>query len=262
MSKLNSFKITQDEYRKMDGLSSSDIKILLENPYCFIHKIPQEKTKSLSLGSLVHSLVLEIDEIEKRYVIVPRELNKREKEYKEIASIAQSEQKELIEYSMWLQARNIAASLSRTNVFNLIQKSVKEMSFTREIDDVLFKCRPDSYLEKEGIIFDLKTTSLKNGASASEFLKNVANYKYYIQAALYLSVLQAKEFYFVVIETNAPYMIGVYKLDAQSLEFGNDKIKEAVEVFNNLNAYKKNHYLGKERELVQTLTLPNWVYYQ
>lgn len=262
MSKLNSFKITQDEYRKMDGLSSSDIKILLENPYCFIYKIPQEKTKSLSLGSLVHSLVLEIDEIENRYIIAPCELDKRKKEYKDFVSIAESEQKELIEYPMWLRAKDIVASLSKTNIYNLIQKGSKEMSFTREIDNVLFKCRPDSYLEKEGVIFDLKTTSLKDGASASEFLKNVANYKYYIQAALYLSVLQAKEFYFVVIETNAPYMIGVYKLDAQSLEFGNDKIKEAVEIFNNLNDYKKNYYLSKERELVQTLTLPNWVYYQ
>lgn len=262
MSKLNSFKITQDEYRKMDGLSSSDIKILLENPYCFIYKIPQEKTKSLSLGSLVHSLVLEIDEIENRYIIAPCELDKRKKEYKDFVSIAESEQKELIEYPMWLRAKDIVASLSKTNIYNLIQKGSKEMSFTREIDNVFFKCRPDSYLEKEGVIFDLKTTSLKDGASASEFLKNVANYKYYIQAALYLSVLQAKEFYFVVIETNAPYMIGVYKLDAQSLEFGNDKIKEAVEIFNNLNDYKKNYYLSKERELVQTLTLPNWVYYQ
>lgn len=261
MSKLNSFKITQDEYRKMEGLSSSDIKILLENPYCFTRGTLQEKSKSLSLGSLVHSLVLEIDEIEKRYVITPC-LDKRKKEYKEIANIAQSEQKELIDFSMWLQAKDIVTSLSKTNIYNLIQKGVKEMSFTREIDNVLFKCRPDSCLEKEGVIFDLKTTSLKNGASASEFLKNVANYKYYIQAALYLSVLQAKEFYFVVIETCAPYMIGVYKLDAQSLEFGNDKIKEAVEIYNNLDKYKKNIYLSKEMELVQTLTLPNWVYYQ
>lgn len=262
MSKLNSFRNKQDEYRKMDGLSSSDIKMLLENPYCFIHKIQQKKTGSLSLGSLVHSLVLEIDEIENRYIITPCDLDKRKKDYKEIERLAQSEQKELIEYPMWLQAKDIVTSLSKTNIYSIIQKGVKEMSFTRRIDNVLFKCRPDSYLEKEGIIFDLKTTSLKNGASASEFLKNVANYKYYIQAALYLSVLQAKEFYFVVIETSAPYMIGIYKLDAQSLEFGNDKIKEAVEIYNNLDKYKKNIYLSKEMELVQTLALPNWVYYQ
>lgn len=261
MSDLKKFEISQRDYRAMEGLSSSDIKILLDNPYFFINKQEQEYSNSLTLGSLFHSIVLEYEKLNENY-IVSACADKRTKEYKELKEEADKQGKEIIDATLWTRANEMLESLKQTKIYGLIKNGIKEFSFTREIDGMLFKCRPDSYLEKEGVIFDLKTTSLKNGASPSEFLKSVANYKYYIQAALYLSVLQAKEFYFVVIEAFAPYMIGIYKLDAQSLEFGNEKIKEAVEVYKSLDKYRKNFYLSKERELVQTLTLPNWVYYQ
>ena len=51
--------LTQAEYRAINALGSTDIKVLLENPYLFKNKVKKEPTDNLILGSLIHTLILE-----------------------------------------------------------------------------------------------------------------------------------------------------------------------------------------------------------
>lgn len=68
----------------------------------------------------------------------------------------------------------------------------------------------------------------------------------------------------MVLETNNPFMVGVYKLDRQSLEFGMSEVRRAFEIYKNLDKFKDSVFLDFENEYkaVQELTLPNYVYYQ
>ena len=64
----------------------------------------------------------------------------------------------------------------------------------------------------------------------------MANFNYHIQAAFYLDILQslginATRFIFVAVEKSAPYLIGFYELDAQSLELGRSEYLELLQKY-------------------------------
>ena len=92
----------------------------------------------------------------------------------------------------------------------------------------------------------------------------MANYAYYLQAFWYLQVTQAKDFYFIVLELNDPYMVGVYKLSQSDLDFARDEAIRALNIYDNLEKYKDRVYLDNKNDfsMIQTLTLPNYVYYK
>ena len=262
--------LTNAEYRaKKDFLSASDIKTLLENPYAFKNEFQKAKTDNMTLGSLIHTLILEPNNLQRDYLVIDEVLNLRTNEGKakkaEYESKAEAENKELITSDTLNKALEIAESFKKSPIYNLFNENgVAELSIFGKIDEMPCKCRPDYFIKDKNIILDLKTTNTQGGASADGFIKAVANFKYYIQAAFYLELTQAKEFYFVVIETNAPYMSGVYKLDVVSLEFGLKEVKRALNIYKELDKFKSNVYLDIENDfkVVQELTLPNYVYYQ
>ena len=257
----------QVEYRSKNGLSASDIKTLLENPHKFKIGFKKPQSDNLSLGSVVHSLILEKDNFSRDFLIMP-ELNLRTKEGKEVKEQlelqALNEKKTLIKNDIYTQALDIVESFQKTKVAKLFNNGLSEVSIFGEIEGRACKCRPDYYLKEKNIILDLKTTSIEGGASADGFTKIMANFKYYIQAAFYLQLTGAEEFYFVVLETSEPYMVGVYKLDIQALEFGLSEIKRAFKTYDDLGKYKDNVYLDFENDfkMVQEITLPNYIYYQ
>ena len=49
--------LTNEAYRAMDGLSASDIKALLANPYKFKQGIKRPASIAQNIGSAVHSLI-------------------------------------------------------------------------------------------------------------------------------------------------------------------------------------------------------------
>lgn len=259
--------LSQKEYRSnREFLSASDVKTLLDNPYKYLN--PQNETKSdnLTLGSVVHSLILEKENFKRDFLIMP-ELNLRTKEGKELKEQLElqaiEENKELVKNDIYAQAMEIVEAFEKTDIKKLFNKGISEASVFGEIENVPCKCRPDFWIKEKNLILDLKTTSNENGANPDAFLKNIANFKYYIQASFYLELTKAKEFYFIVIETKSPFMVGVYKLDEVSLDFGKKEILRAFETYKNLEKYKKNIYVNSDDfKIVQELTLPNYVYYQ
>lgn len=110
------------------------------------------------------------------------------------------------------------------------------------------KCRPDYF--KSGALIDLKTT---RNASSIEFSKQIANFNYHIQAAFYLDVfnaatsLIATEFYFVAVETEAPYGVSVYQLAPEEIEAGREDYKKALLSYKQY--LEKSALLGKEKAL-------------
>lgn len=260
---MNLVKMNEREYHAHHALGSSDIKQLLTNPHGFRQEKPT--SKALELGSLVHKLILEPQEFESAYYVLDN-IDRRTKEGKEryikALAEAEAENKEIIDLATYNQGKEIAEAFNNTSVAKLLDKGVAEHSAFSEIDGVAVKCRPDYFRSDKNIIIDLKTTSVAGGASPLGFQKAIANFRYYIQAALYMQILKADEFYFVAIETQSPFMVGVYKLDIAALELGETQIKKALKRYKNLNKYKANVYLDDNYKVVKELRLPNWCFYE
>ena len=259
--------LTQQQYRAIDALGSTDIKTLLTNPYLFKNGVRKEPTDNLILGSVIHTLILEPQKLESEYIIMP-ELNLRTNADKaikaELEAEAKATNKTLVKAEIFNQAEGVAKSFLKSSLSLFLRGEVKaEASFFGKIDGVKVKARPDLILPKEKIIIDFKTTSTSGGGSADGFAKMAANFAYYIQASLYLEITEYKQFYFIVLETTEPFMVGCYKLDSEALEFGKSEIRRAIEIYKNLGEYKSPLYLNNlDYSKVQEINLPSWVYYK
>ena len=259
--------LTQAEYRAIDALGSTDIKVLLENPYLFKNGVKKEPTDNLILGSVIHTLILEPNKLESEYLILP-ELNLRTNDGKaqkaELEAEAKATNKTLVKAEIFNQAEAVSKSFLNSSLSSFLRGEVKaEASFFGEIDGVKVKARPDLILPQQQIIIDFKTTSTSGGGSADGFAKMAANFSYYIQAALYLEITEYKQFYFIVLETTEPFMVGCYKLDSEALEFGKSEIRRAIEIYKNLGEYKSPLYLNNlDFSKVQEINLPSWTYYK
>jgi exodeoxyribonuclease VIII len=271
MSKLQTIEdtlfISNEEYHaQKEFLSASTIKTLLKNPYEFLHPI-QKNSSAFSVGSAVHSLILEPHKFETEFSVAPQ-ADKRTKEGKETwyKFETQNKGKTLLSDAEHTLSKSMSeAVLSTPEIKILLQNGVAESSYFSEIEDVKVKCRPDYYREDLGIVIDVKTVQ---DASPDAFIKDVANYGYYIQASFYMDVLAslskpANKFLFLVVEKKEPFMCGLYELDLVSLDFGRAEYKRAFEIFRDIDNFKMPIYKDtNDKSVVQTLTLPNYVYYK
>lgn len=255
--------IPQIEYRsKREYLSASDVKLILENPYLYKIGYQRESSDSMILGSVIHSLVLEPENFDRDFEVI-EPVNIRTKAGKDIMGKHKRDSgKTIVPLPFYEKAKKVANSVLSSDIGNLFKNGVAENSYFGELYGVKCKCRPDYVLEASSkkVIIDLKTTKF-GGASPDAFMRSIASYGYYIQVAFYLNLLQADDFIFVAVETDEPFMIGVYELDRVSLDFGESEIRRAIEIYQNLDkidcVYKDSDFKKK-----QTLTLPNWVYYK
>ncbi|TLD85803.1 PD-(D/E)XK nuclease-like domain-containing protein [Helicobacter sp. MIT 05-5294] len=249
-------KLTNKEYDALDGLRSTDVRRILENPYGYKINKKLSNRASLDIGSYAHAILLEPNTIDKDFTIYEKGKGSTEavKAIRELGLTPISKDDAI-------NIENAISALKKTEAYSLFNNCKFEMSFIKEYQDVMLKCKTDAV--NENLIIDFKTTSTQGGASPSSFIKSCANYGYHIQAAHYIAVTEIQRFVFVVLELVEPYMVGVYTLDSVSLDFGLDKVKEAIEIYKNLYKFKNNLYIDtQDYSKIKTLTLPNWVYYQ
>lgn len=123
--------------------------------------------------------------------------------------------------------------------------------------DVLCRCRPDWWRE-DGVIVDLKTTE---DASREGFAKSIARYRYDVQAAYYLDGVEAatgqrpRGFVFIAVEKKPPYAVGVYTLDADSIELGRAQYRRDLARYAEALATDK---WPAYSERIERIELPAW----
>lgn len=259
--------MTNEEYHSRSEISCSQIKTILKNPYEFLAKVKKEPTKNMDFGSCVHKLLLEPEDFEKEFAIMP-EIDKRTKEGKElfVQFMVKHGSKTFLNGEDFEKAK-WCAQIAKEIAGAFFKNGEAEQSYFSELDGVPVRCRPDYYIEDKGIIVDVKTTA---DASRDGFIKSIANFGYHIQTAFYMDTLRslgmkADKFMFVAIETKEPFMIGLYELDDVSIEHGRTQYKKALELISSDKINEFTAPLYKDQNdftVVQTLTLPNYVYYQ
>jgi exodeoxyribonuclease VIII len=129
--------------------------------------------------------------------------------------------------------------------------------------DMLLRCRPD-YLTDSGIVVDLKSTE---DASPEGFAKSIANWRYYVQHPFYVDGIneairqadldraKARTMVFIAVEKKPPYAVGVYVLDAESIELGRlDYIRDV----NRLAEAMATDIWPGFGDDIQPIALPTW----
>lgn len=254
--------LSNEEYHKAEGISASDFRLLEKSPLHYENKeLFKLEGSNLTLGSLVHKMVLEPDDLENEFVKESFEgcdLNKNSKAYKE-AKAAFDEScagKTVVPVNVWEQAEAMANNVMAI-AGGLLQNGVAEQSFF--VDDPMYgitrKCRPDYYREDLGLVIDLKTTG---DGSEYGFSRSLYDYKYHRQAAFYLDTLEkyginAQKFIFITVESKKPYMVDVWEIDPLSVEVGRDNYTDLLIEY---ARFKKKGIAN----VVKTISLPDWAF--
>lgn len=234
-------KISNAEYRKRPGISSSDLKKIAKSPahFRYYKDNPQEDTPALLFGRAAHKYVLETYDFYNEFAVAPV-CDRRTKDGKSTYEmfLKESEGKDVITLEQFEQIdamRN--AAYSTPFVSKLLMNGEKELSFwgVDEETGLTIKVRPDCITELNGqhILIDFKTCS---DAENMKFCRDSIKFNYDLQLAMYRDVLRQNtgHDYTVVIiaqEKTPPYATNVFQLSENYLKTGEEVYKEMLKVY-------------------------------
>jgi exodeoxyribonuclease VIII len=207
--------ISNEEYHKINALSSSDIKTMTISIDMVIKKMQYKRDESpaMNMGTALHEALLEPEKFRfSSYRFKPTDSHKL---------------KIMIENARL--------------VFGEVLKGCKcETSYLTKDDVFLKKCRPDAYNEDLGIVFDVKTS--RYGDVESFYRYDIKGRNYDIQAAWYLDVLNslnkyAEHFVFLVVQNQSPYNCFAVEVHQSIIEKGRARYSELLEKY---ESYCKN----------------------
>ena len=291
-------------YRKAPGISSTQVKTFANQSAAHYHHhflgepAVRAESAAMVLGSLVHCLVLEPDQVHSRYQVldesddnvlrtVPQlrswlqqrdlsqagnkqELTERIMQHDADApvwSVIQERMKEkhqkLIKRDVMQQAQNMANSVTdHPKVRVLLQNGEREVSVWSQHDDTgqVIKCRPDLLQSGGGLCIDLKTCQC---AAPRKFIRNVIDFGYDLQQAHYLQVLNSAgidvdTFVFIAVESEPPYLTQIYLLDMKA---STASLKRWQRIMQRLQQCQEEDYWPGYTDDTQ-LVLPKWYYQQ
>ncbi len=119
------------------------------------------------------------------------------------------------------------------------------------------KARPD-FIREGHIIVDIKSTL---DASYRSFQKDIANYGYHVQAALYLDGCSAvldhnfDTFIIIACEKYPPYELNIFQLDENTVQEGRSAYQLALHTLD--QCQRSNRYPGYGQQITP-IALPSW----
>lgn len=223
--------MTNAEYRKAEGISSSDVKAVVNRSLFHWHNAPTRQSAAMALGTMVHDLVLEPN----RNLYMRGPDDKRTKDWKDAQEQADAAGKILVKASEYDHAHAIAQAVNTyTPALMYLDgpSALIEASFfaTDIATGVKIKARPDVYIPSDGTVIDLKTTK---DASPRGFAREIARYGYDLQAAHYIRTLrahgeEARHFVFIAVETEPPHAIGIHMLTGGYIKSADAYVTDAL----------------------------------
>lgn len=216
-------------------LSSSDIRRLLRSPAHFKNPTRVESA-AMAFGTLVHTFVLEPHVAEARYR-TKSDVDGRTKEGKAVrdweTSLAAQQGIQFVSRADYDAATSIATAVrSHLGCSSILSSGLAEVSGILDgFRGINVRIRPDYLTDKH--IVDLKTCV---DGRPDAFSRSVMTFGYAIQAAFYVYVAQAvdgqkRDFYWVVVEKEAPFAVAVYKASDAMLRYGHVQYLKAIELY-------------------------------
>jgi exodeoxyribonuclease VIII len=251
-----------ETYHAVEALSASGIKKLLRSPAHYILERTQAKppTEAMRIGTAVHTLLLEPHRAAE--IVEMPTFNSRSKDGK-------AERQAWLEANEGVQAFDSetfervhrAAEAARVHpaAAALLSEGRSEVSlmWSDAALGVPCKARVD-WLRDDGAMVDVKTTQ---DASADGFSKAIGAFQYHAQAAWYFHgaehLLGATPTFwaFVAVETEPPFAVATYVLDAASIRAGMTLCSRALRVY--AECLQSGQWPGYSEE-VQPISAPRW----
>lgn len=237
---------------KRDYLSYSALKAFAKSPNHYLQYVNREfvETPAMVLGSALHCLVLEPDEYSKRYITAPKfdrrtKAGKEQAEAWELAAdgkthITADQEQAAMAMSSAIRCHSLA--------YRLLQNTRHEQEYEGTIYGFPFRGIADAV--GGNTVIDLKTCQ---DASPDGFRRSASNLDYHLQAAIYTLLTGCDNFYWIAVESAAPYNVAVYQPTQDSLSAAAEYLHQLIERFREWDGQPVGY-----GENIYELDLPPW----
>lgn len=255
--------ITFEEYQAINAINASSIKagrISMKHMRAEMTKDAPKDSPSLRWGRLVHSAILEPDLFFRRLAIYDgvrrgKEWDKFEADHDPAFIVKPDEHAELFALSNAVHAN--------AEAHRLITGSIHEMTvlWNREQDGIgKCKARLDGWMEGEGLIVELKTTTR---ITPAQFARQFLAYGYDLQAGWYadgVEMITNKKpaVVLVVIEAEPPFDVFTAPVPRLAIEQGQKQAREIARKYRDCEAAGQFPGVLDGRAALDELPLPEW----
>ena len=239
-------------YNEIPAYRASDLKQVEQCVYTWKHRSGFSESPALLEGRVQHTVFLEHHKFDDEFVIQPN-LDKRTKVGKEAyedfkATIGDKTAITQDMYDVCMDRRRVVKDLIPNG-----ENDKTELTVCYMLHGHPFKSRFDWYDGKH--VWDLKTA---RDASPRGFKQAINNFKYHMQASLYVDAckvlgLPVDGFSFLAQEKAHPYPYAIYTMSDEALEYGRAKNEQALNML--LEAKKNDSYKPYNLEGVQIVEL-------
>jgi exodeoxyribonuclease VIII len=264
MGKIELNKESLTYHSDAETISVHGLHDIAKAPALYKHRKsqPQKQTDAMWWGTVIHTAVLEPTKFLKTYSCAPEDLKRTAKKaWAEVEEDAAKSGMELITYEEYKKACDTAGAVRKHPSASAVISDAKyiepSMYWIDEQTGVKLRARPD-LITNSKICVDLKTTS---DARSLSFAKDIASYRYYVQAAFYLwgckqCGVDCDTFLFIAAEKDAPFLTAVYSADEAMIALGEKHFREDLAKY--AECLKTNVWSGYPEE-IQNISLPTWV---
>ena len=252
--------LSNEEYHAHKAISSSDVKTVATKSLAHWKGQQRHETPALTLGTAFHDITLEGGE---NTLCGPE--NRRGNAWKEAEAEAKAEGKVLLTQGDYEIANAMSESVMRLpRVAELIDHkgAVKEESIFVKCHQtgLELRCRPDLYIESEGIILDLKST-VDASPNRGGFEKSFWNFAYDLQAAFYRYVLvlegiPIEKVLFACTEKQPPYASCLFEVSDEVLDYAHHRM---INVLHHIKEADERKAYGTGWPSVNVIQLPEWL---
>ena len=260
------YDISNTDYHGSDAVSRSNLMLLDKSPYHFWYEklsgiaIKKIATPAMNIGSAFHSLLLEPDNFNNEFAVLPvmdRRTTVGKKLYSEFIQLHGD--KVLLTQDQYEDILAMVDNIKKHEVVNnILRESVFERSifWTDKETGLQFKCRPDIW--SSDMIADLKSTS---DSSLNYMQSESIRRGYLLQAAMMEEACNAinkpvKVFALMACEKEPPYVPAIFALSNESMDYGRNQFKQYKSI---LKSCLDNNCW--DIYPIQSLGIPSWVTY-
>jgi len=222
--------LSDKEYRALELESYSSLKYLLDSPAAYIYnkQNPFTGNDSTLLGTAVHHILQG-----NSHLVINCPIDKRKrKEYEEWLRMLQEtkhqeEETIIVPNAIWQKLEQIKESIeANANIKDVLYECVFEIPKKGGYNGVVVKGKADAFNPNCFRIIEIKTSSL--ATDLTSFREEAVDRHYDVQADLYCKLYGATSHMFIVVNTQPPFKVAVYKSGNAFLKGGAVKGAEMV----------------------------------